>query len=226
MTPFFFFLDFDAIFDSAARNVTEIFVVIFALFIGFLFGRFRVHRLQHQGEAAVTEALSEEFPPPSYHLLNNLTLHVEDGTTQIDHILVSLFGVFVIETKHYKGWIFANSKAPMWTQVLYKQKFKFQNPLHQNYKHVRAVQALLDFLPTECIRSIVVFTGEAEFRTPVPEGVYSIKSLIEHLQAVKNEVMSENRLQFCVGRLECQRLALTLESDIAHRENLQRRFGN
>jgi restriction system protein len=206
--------------------MVDVLVLVAAALAGFLAGRFRVYRLQHHGEMGVSRALTDAFAPPAYHLLNSVTLPLDEGTTQIDHVLISRFGVFVIETKHYKGWIFANARSPLWTQVLFKRKYKFQNPLHQNYKHVKAVQALLDFLPAELVRSAVVFTGEGEFRTPRPAGVYSIQSLVNYLQSFTQEVISENRLQFCVGRLEWRRLALTRQTDVEHRASLQRRFGD
>lgn len=109
---------------------------------------------------------------------------------------------------------------------MFKKKSKFQNPLHQNFRHVKAVQQLLDFLPPELVCAAVVFTGDAEFRTPRPAGVFSLSGLIEHLRGFDEAVISENRLQFCVGRLEWRRLALTRETDVAHRQNLQRRFGS
>lgn len=204
----------------------EVLVGAVALLVGFLAGRYRVYLLQHHGEVVVSAALSEAFPSPAYHLLNNVTIPVEDGTTQVDHVLVSRYGVFVVETKHYKGWIFANAKSPVWTQVLFKMRYQFQNPLHQNYKHVNAVQALLEFLPSDSVKPAVVFSGDAEFRTPRPSGVFTVKDLVGHIQEFKTEVMSENRLQFCVGRLECRRLSLTRETDVAHRKSLQRRFGD
>jgi restriction system protein len=43
-----------------------------------------------------------------YHLIKNVTLPTEDGTTQMDHIIVSKYGIFVVETKNMKGWIFGN----------------------------------------------------------------------------------------------------------------------
>ncbi len=58
--------------------------------------------------------------------MNSLTVQLQYGTTQIDHLLVSRFGVFVIETKHYNGWIFANPKHPTWTQVIYKKISNFK----------------------------------------------------------------------------------------------------
>lgn len=51
------------------------------------------------------------------HVTADITHRMDDGTTQVDHILVSRFGVFVIETKDYSGWIFANAADAKWTSV-------------------------------------------------------------------------------------------------------------
>lgn len=197
--------------------------------IGCVFGyaasRRRTYSFQNSGEVLVSRLIRDNFSPPDCHLLNHVTLAVEDGTTQIDHILVSRFGVFVIETKDYSGWIFANAKHKNWTQVFFHLKFKFQNPIHQNFRHVRAVQKLLDFLPPSAVKSIVVFAGDAEFKTDVPPGVYSVSELVEYLRAcAQEEVMSLNRVQFCVGRLETTRLAISEKTDVEHVESLEHRY--
>lgn len=88
------------------------------------------------------------------------------------------------------------------------------------------MQSLLDFLPAEAVVSVVVFTGEAEFMTPIPDGVFTLDNLIAYLHSRKAELLSENRIQFCVGRLETNRLALTRQTDIEHIQSLQRRYGN
>ena len=199
--------------------------LLLALGIGYFLGRHRTSSLQNSGEALVCRELQATFLGPDFHLLNHITLKIKDGTTQIDHILVSRFGVFVIETKDYKGWIFANAKHATWTQVIYRVKFKFQNPIFQNMRHVRAVEELLEFLPSEAIKSAVVFTGSAEFKTDMPSGVYTLSGLIDHLKSATEEVMSLNRVQFCVGRLETVRLAITGQTDIEHVKSLQRKHG-
>ena len=210
--------------------MTTLLYILLALAVGFALGRYRVSAIrnsfQNDGEALLSRVARTSFGPPDYHLMNHVTLQMKDGTTQVDHILVSRFGVFVIETKDYKGWIFANAKQPNWTQVLFKVKFKFQNPILQNFRHVRAVQDLLDFLPTDAIKSAVVFTGEAQFKTEVPQGVFSLSELVDHLRAQTAEVMSLNRVQFCVGRLETTRLAISGETDVEHVQSLARRHGS
>ena len=79
-----------------------------------------------------------------YHLIKNVTLPTEDGTTQIDHIIVSKYGIFVVETKNMNGWIFGNPNQKQWTQTIYKHSKEFQNPLNQNYKHVKTIESLFD----------------------------------------------------------------------------------
>ncbi len=206
--------------------MTTLLYVALALAVGFVIGRYRASAFQNRGEALLSRVARANFGPPDYHLMNHVTLQLKDGTTQVDHILVSRFGVFVIETKDYKGWIFANPKQSTWTQVLFKRKFKFQNPIFQNIRHVRAVQDLLDFLPSGAVKSVVVFTGEAEFKTEVPPGVFNVSELVDHIRQQTDEVMSLNRVQFCVGRLETARLAISGKTDVEHVQNLERRHGS
>ena len=194
-----------------------------AALLGYAIRGYQIYRFQNRGEELVRNAIIKNLPSSSWHLLNNITLKTDNGTTQIDHILVSCFGVFVIETKHYTGWLFGDAKSKQWTQVIFGTKHRFQNPLHQNFKHIKAVQALLDFLPSEQITGLVVFTNTAEFKTNYPEGVYTVPELITHLKSHEEELLSENRMQFCIGRLECKRLALTRETDIQHQANLESR---
>jgi hypothetical protein len=203
-------------------------VVILAFVIGTAIGiaiaRYRTHLFQNRGEAKVTRAL-RMFQPPDYHLLNHVTLPLENGSTQVDHVLISRFGIFVIETKDYGGWLFGSEGDRYWIQMFYGNKFRFQNPLRQNHGHVRAIRKLLDFLPYDAVRSVVVLTGNAKFKTATPPKVFTLKEFIEHVQGQTTEVMSINRVQFCVGRLETTRLSISKQTDVEHIQRVRRRHG-
>jgi len=214
--------------DSNLSNKTVLYILL-AFVFGCIIGRYLARRRHHaiafqnRGEALLSHIVLTNFSHPDYHLMNHVTLQFKDGTTQIDHILVSRFGVFVIETKDYNGWIFASANQAKWTQVMFMRKFKFQNPIFQNFRHIQAVHGLLDFLPADTIKSAVVFTGDAEFKTEIPHGVFSLSGFIEYLRTQTTEVISYNRVQFCVGRLETARLAISGQTDVAHIESLERR---
>ena len=205
--------------------------ILIYIIIGFVIGlalgrrRFLFRSFQNDGEAYLSKEIQRLFSAPDYHLMNHVTLKLEGGTTQIDHILISKFGVFVIETKDYNGWIFANAKHANWTQVLFHVKSRFQNPIFQNFRHVRTVQEKLDFLPSDAIKSAVVFVGKAEFKTEVPAGVFNLLEFIDYVREQTTEIMSRNRMEFCIGRLEAARQAITNKTDVEHIENLRRKYG-
>lgn len=204
-------------------------IFVLGILIGFSIKNSYRSRLllnQNRGEAAVRKVITSNFKSPNFHLLNNITIPFQDGTTQIDHVLISTKGVFVIEVKNYSGWIFGNEKSKQWMQSIYRVKSQFQNPIHQNFRHVIAMQQLLEFLPKEQIHSIVVFSGSAEFKSPIPKGVFYLRQLSNHLNTFQEDVISLNRLEFCVGRLECKRYDLTRATDTQHRAYLMKKFGD
>jgi hypothetical protein len=200
-------------------------IVLVSMGLGFALGKSRKIKKENQGEALVRRVLTEYCKKSTAHTLNNVTLQYGDGTTQIDHLLITQNGILVVETKHYTGWLFAHEKQKQWTQVIYQVRSKFQNPIFQNTKHVRATQQLLDFIPKEQIQSLVVFTGDAQFKTEIPSGVIHINQLPSYIDDLRFGLISENRVQFCVGRLECKRLELTGKTDIEHQMYLEKKFG-
>jgi hypothetical protein len=204
--------------------ILVVLVIIFLL--GYALGRWGLRPAENTGEARVRQVLTTYFQPPGYHLLNNITLPFEDGTTQIDHILVSTRGIFVIETKHYSGELLANEKSPAWTQVLRMAKMQMPNPIRQNYRHVRVVRDLLDFIPKEHVHSLVVFTGDAVFKTKIPEGVMYLSALVEHINLFQEEVINPEKFQLTIGRLECIRYEISKQTDVEHKAYLNRKYGN
>jgi restriction system protein len=180
--------------------------------------------LQTKGESILSERLLAEFLTPDFHLLNNVTLPIQGGTTQVDHVLVSQFGVFIIENKHYRGMISADRYSSQWVQQVGKNFYPFKNPLHQNFGHLKEVVRLLNYIDEDFFFPMVVFTGTAIFEGNRPEGVFDIEEALEFIRAKKGKTCI-NEMYFCwsVGRLEATRLALTKETDALHQENLKRR---
>jgi hypothetical protein len=131
----------------------------------------------HLGEKSVALFLSR-LDQNKYKVINNIMLKIDNKTSQIDHVVVSNYGVFVIETKNYKGFIIGNEYDEYWKQVIYKRKEKLYNPIRQNYGHVQALKEVLsDYTGIHYI-PIVVFTTKADLKvTSSSEVIYSINLL-------------------------------------------------
>ena len=105
--------------------------------------------------------------PEEYHVIDNVLFMSNGRSTQIDHIVVSPYAVFVIETKGYKGWIFGGESTEYWTQSIYGHKSTFYSPLLQNDGHVRFLKFMLKDLGNIPFIPIVCFNNEAELKVNV-----------------------------------------------------------
>ena len=147
----------------------------------------------NSGEKYVAKELSR-LNQKEYIVLNDLLLVDEEGyTTQIDHVVVSIFGIFVVETKNYKGWITGNYNYEYWTQNIYGNKYKLYNPIKQNLSHIIALKKYLK-LPTNFFISIIAFSNHANLKTNAKNVVYisQVKKVIQQYQEKK---LSLNEMQ-------------------------------
>lgn len=105
--------------------------------------------------------------------------------TQVDHIVTSPFGIFVIETKNYRGAIFGSEDDKYWTQALGSHKFSFYSPIFQNRAHVNAVKhTIKQNVP---IHSIIVFSNEATLKLPTFE-----RATVIALKDVRKQIKQYN----------------------------------
>jgi restriction system protein len=173
------------------------------------------------GEARVNSSLRSNLNALEYQVLTDLTLPTKGGTTQIDHIVLSRNGVFVVETKNMSGWIFGDVNQARWTQVLHRHKSQFQNPLRQNYMHIKVVQDLLG-IETNQLHNVVVFAGSAEPKTDMPTNVlWSTRELAGYVRSKQIAHFSDSQLRNFVERLNSNSLESNRATKRAHVEYLK-----
>jgi len=177
------------------------------------------------GETLVQAGAAVMLPSSVYRQFHDVTLQTEDGSTQIDHVFVSVFGVFVVETKNMSGWIFGSEQDHNWTQIFPGgRKIKFQNPLRQNYGHVRALEGALAGigLPRCAVRSVVVFVGDAELKRKMPENVTVGPGGAHYIRSFKAHVLSETQVADICEAIESMRMEPSWETDRQHVRNVRR----
>lgn len=136
------------------------------------------------GERAVAARLSG-LPEHEFKLMNDVMLKTNYGTTQIDHIVLSIYGIFVIETKNYQGWITGGENSEKWTKNMYGKKYTFRNPLKQNYAHVKALEEVLE-LPLNAFVPIVAFANSATIKVQTNKHVIYMSQLRKVINSYKD----------------------------------------
>lgn len=157
-----------------------------------------------------------------YHIFNNLFFEANGYSTQIDHLVVSPYGVFVIETKGYKGWIFGSEESECWTQILYDYRYKFYNPIKQNESHVRKIRYLLQSSAEIPIIPIVVFNDNAELKINVQNHIVVNRCyLARAIQQYKERIISPETKQWIIETLNKHLVHEDAEKHQTHMTHIQ-----
>ncbi len=112
--------------------------------------------------------------PKEFMYLNDLLIEnpkSKTGYSQIDHVVITPYGIFVIETKNYQGTIYGGKDRKAW---LINRKFKMMNPLMQNFGHINALKNVIEKKYDPHFISIVSFTKRCTFK--LEEGLRKISS--------------------------------------------------
>lgn len=157
-----------------------------------------------------------------YHAFHDLLIPLYQHTTQIDHIFVSRYGVFVVETKNYTGWIYGDAQQTHWTQVLAQQKNRFYNPLKQNDTHIKALAYLLK-LPVDKFHSIVVFVGDATLKTALPDNVLQGADISGFIRRSRRLLLSQQQVDAICACLASPQYRATAAKTRQHIRHVQGR---
>ncbi|MFN1217896.1 NERD domain-containing protein [Chryseobacterium kwangjuense] len=167
------------------------FLLILILAILILVIRYYTPKIKgYMGERRVSETL-KRLNSKEYIVLNNIELKIKGSISQIDHIIVSDYGIFVIETKNYKGWILGYEKDRYWYQVIYRYRRKFYNPVLQNQGHIYALKHVLKNYSFLRYYSIIVFTKRANLKTRTYTDVVYTNKLVKTIKKYDSAYINE-----------------------------------
>ena len=132
--------------------------------------------------------------PREYYEINGVIIPSGNATTQIDHIVISRYGIFVIETKNYSGWIFGADNSKKWKQTFPKESHYFYNPIKQNWGHIYALSEFLK-LDKTYFKPVVVFSDEATLRVTSNTPVIYMSSLRWYLMSFQNVILPPEKVE-------------------------------
>ena len=127
--------------------------------------------------------------PGEYLFLSDVMLEIDGKTTQIDHIVFSKYGIFVIETKQRNTYITGNEHDKYWIVKAGRKKHYMYNPIHQNYGHKKAIEKILGLDDNQVI-DIVCVSGQANLRVKSNK-VVRVERLVDRILFEKEEKIED-----------------------------------
>ena len=146
------------------------------------------------GERSVAKKL-KKLDKHKYKVINDVILKTSRGTSQIDHLVVSNYGIFVIETKNYQGWIVGSENTDNWQQIIYNKKNYFRNPIKQNYSHIKAIEENLKLNNKIKYISIIVFMNGCDLKVNTTTPVLYEHDLLKQIYKYKKQLLSEEEVK-------------------------------
>ena len=157
------------------------------------------------GELAVSSILHSL--PPEYCVLDNIIIpdQVTDPnkkyTTQIDHVVVSPYGIFVIETKNYSGRVYGEEKSQQWAQTFKAKEGQFfYNPVKQNWGHIYALSEHLR-LNVRLFKPVVVFSNNCRLNVESTVPVIYVSELKNRILSYTEIIIPERKITEIINRL-------------------------
>ena len=139
-----------------------------------------------------------------YIVLNDIMISVNGKTHQIDHIVLSKYGIFVIETKQYNGYIKGSKYDKKWVRYIKgKEPIYYTNPIRQNYGHVKAICELLNIgenkvfnivcIPSNNVKLNIEHDGELTTGLTINDKITSYKDeIIDNVEELKEKIIIHN----------------------------------
>lgn len=188
----------------------------------------RAEAIGDRGEKRVSSFL-ENLDCEDYRVYNDLLIRNGNYTTQVDHIVISRYGVFVLETKNVHGKVYGGGNAEFWKQYLpdtgykrygFTQAHQLRNPIWQNDGHIKTLRELV-FGNNVPIYGIVVFPSDTEINVTVSQPVLNMYNVVHYIKQYRENVLSSEQMGYYRRRL--LEVITTSESDRKeHLDNVYR----
>lgn len=172
------------------------------------------------GEKLVAKKLSK-LNKRKYKIINNLLLKTLKGTAQIDHIVISQYGIFVIETKNYKGIITGNEYDDNWNQILFNNKEVLRNPIKQNNGHIKALKDVIPALRYKKINSIILFTKRSNLKVNTETTVIYYNKVIKVIKRSKKKEFTKEEVDYIYKKLNELNID-SFKQRVVHVKNVKR----
>ena len=182
-------------------------------------------RYGEAGENLVAKYLQDIVNSYGGYLYNDFCFEDQQGySTEIDHILITRGGVFIIETKTNKGLIRGTKDDEWWLCIKkdYQQDKQLKNPIIQNQEHINHLRKMFENTPPR-MTSIVIF--------PVADITYVSSDIVYDLDDATNKIIeltkSNTYSQEFVERINSQIKQIQDTYSISkekHIENIKRTY--
>ncbi len=128
-----------------------------------------------------------------YHVFSNVILKTDSGWARVDYIVVSKYGVFIVETKSRNGRINRNGEETQWTEVLNNNELSLQSPVKQTYLNTKGLADFLN-IDHELVHPVIIFGENYRYRKIMPDNILT-NICAQHIRRETQRLLDEQEVE-------------------------------
>lgn len=130
-----------------------------------------------------------------YRVINNAVLGLKEKTIHIDYIVISKYGVFIIETKNYNGSITGEENDEYWTETSNGEEYRFSNPVKKILYHVQLLKNNLSDSDKINFVPVIVFPGNTNVKVRATIPVVNVSCLFKTIKKYNESIMPYDEVE-------------------------------
>ncbi len=141
--------------------------------------------------------------PRTFKLISDFLLWTEDGYRQIHHLLISPYGLFIIEGFNLAGLIVGDGEDSVWVQKITWRVKTFPNPLLENQKTINLLREKAKIDESVPFFSYVTFSRRCKLKV-IWGTVFYDTDLLDYLEQLllnRSPVLTEEEVDELYERL-------------------------
>lgn len=146
-------------------------------------------------------ANSLETLPSNYYVLNNVGIKDNMGRSEIDSLVVSKNGIWIVEVKSHIGSIYGEEEDNVWDyERANGQDDEIENPLKQSYRQMKILKNIFDAKDIDVfVKYCVVFPNASSVCVNSDKVYTSLDRLKQDILLGSNKKISTNELIKILG---------------------------
>ena len=215
-------MHFKMLFIISTIIVIVVSIILLSLYKEEIIYKYKRYKKGKVGENLISDKLA--LLDDNYKVYNNLLFCLKnDITVQMDHIVVSRTGVYVIETKNYRGRIQEVDDCN-WMQVINGRDYLFYNPIKQNESHIKSLMYILFTKKRDIFKSIVAFPDNTRLDLKNTKNIIKFRNICNAIEKSQLHLLTDEEVNKICQKIE-EKNIYNKKNLKKHRDRIKRIYG-
>lgn len=166
-----------------------------------------------EGENRVSASLNQL--PNEYEVFDNIPICSGNRQSEIDSLVISKYGIWIVEVKNHRGVIYGEANSQTWVQYKDPRSYQMKNALQQANRQMSILKEMLKEKGLDTYIRVAVALPSADRVEVDSNQIYT------DLDALKQDIQSYSKVCLSQNKIKQIKDLLRVQAGYLYEENLE-----